>query len=140
MSKPRIILAAGIALTLAIVAIGYMLHDRADERLKAVEQKCLTLADEGTLKLSEVRGCDYNSLANMRSWRAEGFSGIEEEILEAGRNRGKFHEDNVLGAAFLVLFLSALPAFLQEFIPWLWRFLLTRIREVSDAIAGRSTP
>lgn len=139
MSKPKIILAVGILLAVAIVPIGYMLHERASERLEAIEQKCLALHGS-PLKLSEVGRCDYNTLSSLGSWRAQEYSGIEEEILDAGRNRRTFHEDNVFGSAFFVFFLSALPAFFLEFIPWLWRFLLARIREVSDAIAGRSNP
>ena len=138
MSKPKIILLVGIALALVITFGGIALGDRAAQRLKAIEDACrVENPPEGPWEAYGPRSTDKCSYSDIR-WSGEEAIGIQAQILEAGDASRAFHEDNVYGTAFFVFFLSVLPAIFLEFIPWLWRFLLARIREVSDAIAGRT--
>jgi hypothetical protein len=122
MGKPTKILLGGIVCA-GIIASGQLFYNRwLENQLRASEAECIA---EGKRDLREGSHllCDADSLS-------EDAVGVQAKLYSAGREL-RVAKLNPLFFYFavLVIVLCALP--------WLWYFLLRRIRELRDVIAGK---
>lgn len=120
MDKPIKILLSGIACA-GIIASGQVFYNRwLENQLKQIEAECIIERGERTWV------CDAEELETVD---VKG-QGVQTKLVSAYRavQQEKLFPRFFLIAAFIMV-LSALP--------WLWYFLLRRIRELRDAILGK---
>lgn len=130
MDKPTKYLFAGLALAALICIVGYLASLYENSQLTSLVEKCNAEA------LQAPKGpwlnyrkaplvCDPADLAGLR---VSDVVGVQKEIVVTQLNVGRaLNNSLVLAVIVLVLFAA----------PYAWYFLLRRIRELRDAIAGR---
>ncbi len=125
MDKPIKIFFCGIACTVLIAAAGFANTYRLESKLHQLELECVEQGkrDNKFGNLATLL-CDAESLVN-----SSGTSkGVQAQIVQAQHDVWSSKEWPYV-LAFLVFLLSA--------VPWVWYFLLRRIRELKDAIVGK---
>lgn len=127
MDRSSKIFLGGIICATVIVAIGFANTYRLESKLKKIEVECVTEGKQNKPTINFKMICDVEDLIGLdRS--SEPLVGIQADIVAAQRKVWKSKEGPYLAAA-VVLVLAG--------IPWVWYFLLRRIRELRDAIAGK---
>ena len=129
-SKASKIFFAGIVIASFVSAFGFLNTNLHESKVHKLESECAEEWKQDKSKLaSEVAlyggtlVCDAQSLSS-----GDGNVGIQAKIVQA-QNEVLSSKEWPYFAALLVLIFSA--------VPWAWYFLLRRIREVRDAVAGK---
>lgn len=130
MDKPTKYFVVGIAIAVLICIAGYLATIYEKSQITSLVEKCnaeATQAPKGPwLEYQKAPlVCDPAKLSELGM---NDVVGVQREIGLAQRNAGKVF-NNALMAAIVVLILFAAP--------YAWYFLLRRIRELRNAIAGR---
>lgn len=130
MDKPTKFLAAGVVLAVLICIVGYLASVYEKSQVTSLVEKCKAEASQAPKGPSfdyqkATLVCDPDTLAELGV--SDGV-GIQNEIVTAHQNASRVF-GNALTIASLVFILFAAP--------YGWYFLLRRIRELRDAIAGR---
>jgi predicted PurR-regulated permease PerM len=130
MDKPTKYLATGIVVAVLICIVGYLASIYETSQVTSLVEKCkaeVSQAPKGPWldyqKAPLV--CDPTTLAELG---VNDVVGIQKEIVTANQNASRVF-GNALTIAAIVFILFATP--------YGWYFLLRRIRELRDAIAGR---
>lgn len=117
------ILLGGLALASLILVFGQARIYVLERDLNSLIQQCSMQDDD---EFGGVMDCDPDSLH--RQGNFGNLKGLQYEIA--------FAQASILGSRSLTKEIPLAVLFLA-LIPWLWYFLLKRVREISDAIFGR---
>lgn len=130
MDKPTKYLAAGIVVAVLICIVGYLASVYETFQVTSLVEKCKAKASQAPKgpwldyqKAPLV--CDPTTLAELG---VNNVVGIQKEVVTAHQDASRVF-GNALTIAAIVFILFAAP--------YGWYFLLRRIRELRDAIAGR---
>lgn len=128
MSKPAKIFFIGVALSLAVLAVGYLLDKREQSALDNLVVKCKSVvrdAPDGPLQEWQKSPlvCKPADLVGFTK-----YVGIQQEIMQSFWERG----NSLFWSQLLAVLL--LGAFA---LPYAWYFLLRRVRELVKAITGK---
>lgn len=128
MSKPAKILFIGVLVSLVVLAVGYLLDRREQFALDALIAKCKTETMEAPKgpwqKYQEAPlVCEPTELIGYPD-----LIGIQKEVRQSYLGRGDYFSGSQL-LAVLLLGVFALP--------YVWYFLLRRVRELVKAITGK---
>lgn len=121
MDKPKKYLVVGIAIAALICIVGYLVSTYASQVTSLVE-KCKTEASQAQ---RPTLVCDPADLAEIG---VNNTTGVQKEIAAARLDADLMFHNSLLAAAIIFSIFS---------MPYAWYFLLRRIRELRDAIAGR---
>ena len=129
LEKPTIILLGGVLTATLVFGIGKANIYRLKKNLRNLQTECIEEGNKEALVKSfgGVLICDPMDLYLSESSKNP-HVGIQAKLVAAQKDVLK-SEDWFLPVAIVVLVISALP--------WLWYFLLRRIRELRDAILGK---
>ena len=133
LDKPAKILFGGIFAGALIYGLGVANTSRLESRVQELQKACVAETEaeakqQGTLSalasiFSGKMTCDPIELA-----RSDSYAGIQGQLATAERDLLRWdHWPQISGIA--TLFLCSLP--------WLWYFLLRRIREFREALLGK---
>jgi hypothetical protein len=133
LDKPAKILISGIFVGALIYGLGEVNTSRLERRVQELQRACVAETEaeakkQGTFSalasiFSGKAICDPVELA-----RSDGYTGIQGQLAAAERDLlGWDNWPQISGIA--MLFLCSLP--------WLWYFLLRRIREFREALLGK---
>lgn len=129
LSGPTKALIAGILLAVLVLAAGLADTQRLERRVREIRAAC---EDEGrrqanaeSVPSSWELDCNPGSLA---SSTAPDPSGVQGELARAERQRVQGSDWAVPAALIVAVSLS---------LPWIWYFVLDRIRELRHAIVGK---
>lgn len=127
--RPTLILLGGVILSSLIFGAGKANHYRLESKLHDLQATCVEEGKRNTLTTSSggVYRCDAIDLF-LEEKEDEPYKGIQAEILKTQRQKVEAESWSV-PAAEITLFLSAFP--------WVWYFLLRRIKELREAIVGK---
>lgn len=126
MVKPRKIVIAGMIFAIAIAIVGVANSVRLEANLRQIESECVEEGKRDKTPDDWVLVCDADSLLKDSSSFVKG--SIQAKIVQAYNNSRSSRKWPYVVATF-VFVLSA--------VPWTWYFLLRRIREIRDAVAGK---
>ena len=122
MDKSTSAMIAGIALGITIVADSTMRDRSFDSRLEDLEQQCR----QENVAIERAPGDDFELTCSRHElWNLKG-GGVQGQIAKANHDQAWWR--SVLPLGFVV------PVVMG--IPWAWYFLLRRIRELRDVLAG----
>jgi hypothetical protein len=127
MEKSAKIFLLGCVLGTAMVGYGYIKEDREKENLTSLVARCesekLVTPKGPWLKYQEAPlVCEPEALMKLTDWTPVG---VQREIVESASKQGAALDSSIIAALGLVLLFA---------LPYLWYFLLRRIRELSSAI------
>jgi hypothetical protein len=133
LDKPAKILFGGIFAGALIYGLGVANTSRLERRVQELQKACVAETEaevkkQGTLStlasiFSRKMTCDPIELA-----RSDSYAGIQGQLATAERDLLRWdHWPQISGTATLVLCS----------LPWLWYFLLRRIREFREALLGK---
>lgn len=126
MKFPTKALLIGCAVAASVAAIGFGYEYHLGSKVSRLEAQCIEESKRGSpaaaFGKNDALVCDRDTLAELPE-----SVGIQAEIVAAHR-KAKHHDDWYYGLAIGVLIFSSLP--------YLWYFLLQRIRELRNAIMG----
>ncbi|MGH8120604.1 MAG: hypothetical protein ACRESK_08330 [Gammaproteobacteria bacterium] len=130
MDKPIKFLLTGTSLALLIFIGGYLTSIYDSSQITSLVEKCKTETAEAPkgpwLEYQKAPlVCDPGELTR---GGLDGVEGIQKEIVAAQLNAGRTFNNAIIVAIIVFVLLSA---------PYAWYFLLRRIRELRDAIAGK---
>lgn len=130
MDKPTKYLAVGIAIAALICIAGYLTSVYDNSKITSLVEKCKTETSQAPkgpwLDYQKARLlCDPVELARLS---VNDEVGVQREIIIAQLNSGRTFNNAIMLAAIVFALFAA---------PYAWYFLLRRIRELRDAIAGR---
>jgi hypothetical protein len=133
MDRASKILIGGILAGTLLYGLGEMQMRRLERRVQELEKACV--AEKGTEGKAQGALSALTSLFTSKSTcdpvdlaRSSGYSGIQGQLGAAQRDAMRWDNWHLIGG----IALSVLCSF-----PWLWYFLLRRIRELREAILGR---
>ena len=130
MDKPTKILAAGIVVPVLICIVGYLASVYETSQVTSLVEKCKAEALQAPkgpwLDYQKAQlVCDPTTLAELG---VNDVVGIQKEIVTTHQNASRVFSNALTIAAIVFILFAA---------PYGWYFLLRRIRELRDAIAGR---
>jgi len=133
LDKPAKVLIGGIFAGAFVYGLGEMNTFRLERRVEELQKECVAQTEseakkQGTLSalaniFSGKATCDPVELA-----RSDGYSGIQGQLAAAQRDALRWGNSVQISAIAIPLLCS---------LPWWWYFLLRRIRELREAIAGK---
>jgi hypothetical protein len=133
LDKPAKILISGIFVGALIYGLGEMNTHRLERRVQELQRACVAETEAEAKKQGALSAlasifsgktlCDPVELA-----RSDGYTGIQGQLAAAQR-------DVLRWASWPQIAGIAVP--LLCCLPWLWYFLLRRIRELREAILGK---
>lgn len=131
MDKPTKALIGGVICAVLVITGGIANNYWIESKVRSLEAECarpLAGTDMKPLQSGQhhfVPTCDFKTLLLLEQG---GLQGIQAEIVATQRQTSVSEYWTYIGA---------LAVFLLSAIPWLWYFLLRRIRELREAILGK---
>ena len=121
------LLVGGVALAVLVFALGKGNSYRIAMNLRDLQAACVEEGKRDTLPSGVVLICEPADLVGMER-TGKPLKGIQAQVAALQRDLSN-SESWPVPAAIAILF--------PFVVPWVWYFLLRRIRELRDAIAGR---
>ena len=128
MDKPTKIFLGGVICAAIIAAVGFANTHRLESKVRDLEALCVEEGKLGPQEKGWKAACDAEDLAEIERQTGPILKGIAGRVL-AARREALASKGQLFPAAAGVLVFSG--------VPWVWYFLLRRIRELRDSISGK---
>ncbi|MCJ7603600.1 MAG: hypothetical protein MUO63_19130 [Desulfobulbaceae bacterium] len=125
MDKPLKALIVGLLLGATVAVVSWVKVDRYEDRLKELRVACEKESEtSGFSKFGGTLICDPAELVSISNTPP----GIQGELVAAQQALRQWKETGPFASGIIILLLG---------LPWAWYFLLSRLRELREALIGK---